>query len=455
MLILSCDICKIAKNVYAHSITSGGDGIMRRFIILFVMLFAGLQTAQAGGFQIGEMATRSAGMGSAFTAVADDASAAWHNPAGVAFTTGSQIMVGGDAIIAPGATYTPNAASIGARGPITVSSSAKSNTFFVPHAYYTYMDESSRLGASISINAPFGLETEWPDTAPFAKKATFSRIQMLMVNPSVIFKLSDNFSLAAGFDYAYLNNVDLNTTLQNMNGNGDGWGGNASIMYKDDHFSLGVTYRSRIKIDINGDARAKSSLAGFPFNGTTSTAKSKITLPDQVNVGLAYRPDDTWLFSVDVDWVNWKTFDAVNITYGSAAYRAAVAGLQRAVGAPMTGATSIPENWKATTAIRVGAEWAYASNMRARFGYVFDPTPIRDVDFSPSIPGNDRHIFSVGYGYDFNPETTIDLAYAYVYFKTRDQTQSPATPAGAPASVKNGQYKSDSHILAASISHRF
>ena len=427
---------------------------MRRLIILFIMLFAGLQTAQAGGFQIGEMATRSSGMGSAFTAVSDDASAAWHNPAGVAFTTGSQIMVGGDAIIAPGADYTPNAASKGAGGaPVTVSTNAKSQTFFVPHAYYTYMDESSRLGASISVNAPFGLETEWPNTAPFATKATFSRIQMLMVNPSVIFKLSDHFSIAGGFDYAYVNNVDLNSTLQNMNGNGDGWGGNASIMYQDDKFSLGVTYRSRIKIDINGDARAKSTLV--LLGGTTSIATTKVTLPDQVNVGLAYRPDDAWLLSLDVDWVNWKTFDAINIKYGSAGYRGAVSTLQGLVLAPVTGGTSIPENWNSTVAIRAGIEWKYNPQMRARFGYVFDPTPIENVDFSPAIPGNDRHIFSVGYGYDFNSQTTIDLAYAYVYFVNRDQTQSSGTPLGAPDSVKNGQYKSDSHILAVSVSHSF
>jgi len=53
-----------------------------------VLLLAGIQPAYAGGFQIGEMATRSAGMGSAFTAVADDPSAAWHNPAGVAYIHG-------------------------------------------------------------------------------------------------------------------------------------------------------------------------------------------------------------------------------------------------------------------------------------------------------------------------------------------------------------------------------
>jgi len=156
-----------------------------------------------------------------------------------------------------------------------------------------------------------------------------------------------------------------------------------------------------------------------------------------------------------VDWVNWKTFDAIDVQYASAAYRGSLSALQGAVLAPVTGATHLPENWKATVAFRVGAEWKYASNMRARFGYVFDPTPIRDADFTPAIPGNDRHIFSVGYGYDFNKKATLDLAYAFVYFQDRNQTASPGTPLGAPDSVKNGNYQSNVHIVAASLSYRF
>jgi long-chain fatty acid transport protein len=424
-------------------------GFMKRVIVLFVLLFAWLQAAQAGGFQIGEMSSRSTGMGSAFTAVADDASAAWHNPAGAAFSSGSELLLGGAAIIVPSADFSSN--TFNPSHP--VSTSASSQAFFVPHGYFTFMDQGSRLGATLGINAPFGLETDWPATGPFATKITFSRIQMVMINPSIVFKFTDNIAIAAGVDYAYINNVDLNNTLQQMNGNGDGWGGNASIMYKDDTFSFGVTYRSSIKVDVDGVARAFSTLA--TLGGTTSAATSKITLPYQLNVGLTFRPSSDWIISFDVDSVGWQSYDSVKITYASAAYRTAVATLQGAVGAAPTGATYLPQNWKRTTAIRVGAEWAYNARMRARFGYVYDPTPINDVDFSPSVPGNDRQLFSVGYGYDFNPNATIDLAYAYVYFKNRDQTASPATPAVAPNSVKNGLYKSDSHIVAASFSYKF
>jgi len=428
---------------------------LRYGLVLCAVFVFSAQGALAGGFQIGEMATRASGMGSAFTAVADDASAAWHNPAGVAFTEGSQLMGGSAVIIVPGSKYTSNSSTLGVGSvPITASVDANSKNFFVPHAYYTYMDKDSGLGASLSINAPFGLETDWPETTPFKTKSTFSRIQMLMINPSVVYKINDNLSVAAGVDYAYLNNVDLNSTLQNVNGNGDGWGANAAILYKTDKFNVGITYRSRIKVDITGTALAKSTLA-TPFGATSSGANASVTLPDQVNIGLAFKPSPAWLLSFDVDWVNWKTFDAINITFDSAAYRASVSNLQTAVGATVTGQTNLPENWKATTAFRAGAEWSYSPTMRARFGYVYDPTPINDVDFSPAIPGNDRQIFSAGYGYDINPQTTIDLLYAFVYFSKRDQRASPVTAVGSPNTVKNGVYKGNVHILALSLSYTF
>lgn len=426
---------------------------MKRIVILVTMLFAWLQAAQAGGYMIGEMATRSTGMGSAFTAVADDPSAAWHNPAGVAYSNGMQVMAGGAGIFTPGADFTTNTAN--PLHPRTTSASSQS--FLVPHTYFTYMDQESGLGASLSINAPFGLETDWPATGPFANKNTFSRIQMVNVNPSVVFMLTDKFAIAAGVNYAYLNNVDLNNTIQLLNGDGDGWGGNASIFYRGDGFNFGVTYRSRIKIDVDGSATAVSTGAlAATFGGTTSTAKTEVTLPDMVNIGLAWMPNESWTLSVDVDWVNWQTYDTVNITYDSAAYRTAVSLLQTAVGDTPTGTTILPQNWNATVAFRVGAEWKYNSKMSARVGYVFDPTPIEDADFSPSVPGNDRHIMSVGYSYDLSAQTTIDLAYAFVYFADRDQTASAVGPAaGAPNTVKNGRYESIVHIAAASLSYHF
>jgi len=421
---------------------------MKRVIIALLAMFIASTSVYAGGFFVGEMAARSAGMASAFTAVSDDASAAWHNPAGVMFLEGNQLMLGGDVIL------TKNSFTTNTSNPLNpASADAANGTFFVPHAYMTYKPEDSRVGFSLGINSPFGLETDWPSTAPFGNANTFSRINMVMLNPSVAYQVSDNLSIAVGIDYANAFKVELNNNLQDLSGNGDGVGANASLLYKGDGFSFGVNYRSRIKVKLAGNAIAKSTLA--LVGGTTSTANTSVTFPDQVNVGLAFAPNDQWMLSADVDWVNWKSFDAINVTYSSAAYRTAVSTLQGLVGSPVTGSTTIPENWKATVAFRLGAEWKYNDRMRVRFGFIYDPTPINAVDFSPAIPGNDRQLYTIGYGYDLTPATTLDLGYAYVHINNRNQTQSPTTPPGAPGTVKNGTYKGNAHILMASLNYLY
>jgi len=427
---------------------------MRKMVILALALCP-LKSADAlaGGFQIGEMATRASGMASAFTAVADDASAAWYNPAGVAFMHGGQIMLGSDLIIVPGASFTSNAGN--PSHPAATSSSDK--VAGIPHTYVSYHDPVSRFGFSLGLNAPFGLETDWPADAgnPFNGKNTFSRINMVAVNPNVSYRIGDHLAIAAGVDYFNLYRVDLNNTAQLLQADGDGWGGNAAALYRHGTLSFGVNYRSRVKADLSGTATSQGALAAT-FSAGSSAGTTSITLPDQVNIGLAYRPGKQWLLSLDVDWVNWKTYEQTVIHYDSASYLAALNSFRAALGGAAVTQTTIPNNWKATVALRAGAEWAYAPNMRVRAGYIFDPSPINDVDFSPSIPGNDRHLFTFGYSYAFSNSSILDFAYAFVYIMARNQTASQVGDlSGAPNTVKNGLYESSAHIVALSWRYHF
>jgi len=409
---------------------------MKRLILAMSALMLLAQPAFAGGFMIGEQGARAEGMGGAFTGVADDPSALWFNPAGIAFQKGIIGTAGLDFIMPNNKfTYPPTGATY----------TAAKKTFVTPQGYLVYNTGSLPVAFGLAINTPFGLSTDWSNTgapftatanpALFAATVTFSKIEMLNINPSVAYKINDHLSIAAGASYYDVNKVELDNQILALSGSGGGWGGNVAIMYKNGPLGFGVSYRSQVKVDVsNGTATGAGPLAAA---GSTS-ASTSITFPDIVNVGVSYHVSDALLVSADVDWVNWKTFDKIVVNYAPSALTAAL------------GATSstIPENWKATTAFRLGAEWGFAPKMRARLGYVYDPTPINNVDFSPRLPGNDRQLFNLGFGYDVGAKTTIDLAYSYVLLKDRNQTASAAP-------FYNGTYKSDTNIVAASITHQF
>ncbi|MDQ6987372.1 MAG: outer membrane protein transport protein [Mariprofundaceae bacterium] len=393
---------------------------MKRLLPLFAMLFAWSQIAQAGGFQIPEMGVKAMGMGNAFTAIADDPTANWFNPAGLGFQKSTAVTVGSLAVI-PAVDFT--------NPTHTAESSADKQLIFIPHAYMTIHTDSN-LTAGIGINSPFGLKMKWPTNAVFIGGAQSSQLQTINVNGNVAFKFNDNFSMAAGGDYVNMYKVDFNGTALKQNFTGDGWGYNVAALYKSELFNVGVSYRSSVKIKSKGT----STLTAVPMTVNNTIT---VTMPDMINIGIAFHPTAQWTVSTDADWVNWKKFNQLAFTYSRALPK---------IGTSLT----VPQNWKATWALRVGTQWAYSTTMRVRIGYTYDPTPIADIQFTPLIPGNDRQGIHVGYGVDLTDHTTLDLAYAYFWLTNRQQTQSAGNNV-----VRNGTYKTSITLAAASLSYRF
>jgi len=429
----------------------------RMAIAAVVLLFATMQ-AQANGFQLPEQGIRAMGMGNAFTAVADDASAMWYNPAGIAFLKGGNLMVGAVGIIVPKTDFTSNSSNKVLGAGVTGSSDRKS--FVIPHFHATYTDPKMGVSYGLSVTSPFGLETDWTFSPlapaaksgfpaflagfPSLKSTTFSRIELVNVNPNVAFKITDHISIGGGFDYVYLKDVDLNNSFLTQNGDGDGWGGNVGLMYKDDMFSVGVSYRTQVAIRITGTAI--SSLGG------NAIATTSIKLPDTVNGGIAFHPTDTLTISAEADWTNWAKFDQLAFNYSSP-----LSIPTTPVAGPITSAVD-PEEWHPTVAAKVGVEWKANDDLRLRLGYNFDPSPVNPKNFSPAIPVEDRHIFSVGAGYDFTKAFTMDVAYMYVRQKDINQTASTGPAALAPASpqsIRNGRYESSAHLFGLSANYKF
>ncbi len=398
---------------------------MRRIFAALSFFGFSIVQAHAGGFQIPEMDVKAMGMAHAVTAIADNPSANWFNPAGLAFQQGNALTIGGTLIL-PKVDFTSNTSN--PFNPTT--SSADKKTLLVPHTYIAGTSDDLGISYGIGINAPFGLEMEWPTTAVFSAAAQYGRLQAVNINPNIAFKVNDQLALAVGVVYANMYKVDFNGTALTQNFKGDGMGFNAALLYKSEQFNFGVSYRSEVKIK----AKGSSTLTAAP---TPVANAITVTMPDMLSIGLAFQPSEKWTVSADVDWVNWKKFKQLAFTYTPAL--------------PVYGTSlTVPENWKATWAYRLGVEWAYSDTMRARFGYTYDPSPIKDIDFTPLLPGNDRQAFHIGYGVDLSERMTMDVAYIYVTLATRNQTVSTGTNV-----VRNGSYKSNIHLFGASMTYHF
>ncbi|MDX8398142.1 MAG: outer membrane protein transport protein, partial [Mariprofundaceae bacterium] len=74
-------------------------------VMMYVVLLLASTSALATGYAIKDQGIKAMGMANAFSAVADDATAAWYNPAALAFQQGVGIAIGGE-VIFPKVNYT-------------------------------------------------------------------------------------------------------------------------------------------------------------------------------------------------------------------------------------------------------------------------------------------------------------------------------------------------------------
>ncbi|MDQ6988834.1 MAG: outer membrane protein transport protein, partial [Mariprofundaceae bacterium] len=325
---------------------------------------------------------------------------------------------------------------------------AERQQFVIPHLYVNYqMDSPWAFG--FSVNAPFGLTTDWSKSAaPFSlitaggDSVTLSTIEAVASNVNAAYQLDEDLSLAVGLSYYDMRKVNLDSQAVWIEGSGDGTSMNAALLYKNEdsdafQYQLGLSYRGQVKVNIDGTAVGGPALAGFNLTGVKSDVSTSMILPDVWSMGISFALMPDLTLAIQADRVNWATFDQIDLAFAAS---------------PLNGATGtssqVPENWSATTTYRVGVLWQYAVNQRVLAGYVFDPTPTNDADLSPRLPGADRSLLTLGYGYDWSDKVTIDVAYAYVQLEDRNVT-------AANKALYHGLYAASAQLLLATWSYQY
>jgi long-chain fatty acid transport protein len=165
---------------------------MRRTIVLVVSLLVA-NGAFASGFQVTAQSARSMGMGLAMTGVADDASAIFYNPAGLAFQ--DTALVAGVML----ATNTEGRYT----GPTGLAENQVDGISVLPELYATKKFGIAHVG--LGINAPFGLPMRWENRDTFSGRRVsyLSNIRTLNVNPTVAFALTPTLGVAVGGDWVH------------------------------------------------------------------------------------------------------------------------------------------------------------------------------------------------------------------------------------------------------------
>jgi long-chain fatty acid transport protein len=365
-------------------------------IVLGLLAMAALPaTAQAAGFAVGEQGAAAMGVGGAATARPDLGEVGFYNPAGWGFAEGLQVTIGASAL-------RPNINHI---DPQTGNQTQADRSLGTP----PYLHAGARFGdfaAGLSFGVPFGGGVSWPDDWQGRFESTLLSLTVFEVGATLAWRPIDELSIAAGprlqrASVAYNRRIDFVDTEGSVElmGNSNGVGGQVALMYRPtERLTLGLNWRSRVTHDFDGYAYFNDVPVEMSHRAHDQPVSTQLTLPDRLAFGAAWEFAEA-IASVDVTWWAWSTFEEFAIDFDS----------------DQTPDVAQPRNWSDTFTIRAGFEQRGVIDDVIRLGLAFDPTPSPSNTLSPASPDANRLIPSIGFGYYFLEDFTVDLAYAHTF----------------------------------------
>lgn len=411
-----------------------------------IMSLTAASVLMANGYKVPEQSQKGVALSSAYVANANGADAAYYNPANMVFEKGngafeldlsyiqlSSIKFEGNVNSAP----VVNNDSSGA--------SSKKEHFFIPTFYYV-SPEVNDLRFGLAYTHPAGLSKRWDDQ-PGKTSAEEFTLMTHELNPTVAYKVNDNLAVAAGFRMIYSEGVVKSTAssttnlTRDLSGDGLDFGYNLALTYKPlETLALAVTYRSKIGLDLEGDATMSETLSGGSYSGPASVS---VPAPATLSLAAAYTFDEKTTVEFVFDRTYWSAYKTRDFEYH---------GNKGNMSALLTASfdKASVKDWHDANSYRLGITHKYNSPWTAMLGMVYYKTPIPDRDVGFDLPDSDGMAYSLGARYEYSKQ--IELGASFLYADRENRTVSTPTNAnGITGTFSNSKV----YILSLGIEYKF
>ncbi len=358
----------------------------------------------AGGYKIPEQSLNSMALSGANVAHTTGADTNYDNPANMSFLDESKSYAEGGITLVhlPSNVYS-----------LVDPYSGESEAEDIPIPFLHYVAPAMgdfRWGVSMVV--PGGLTKRWetPFQKAFVEEFTLKVIEL---NPSMSYKIADNFSIGAGLRFIYSEGIvksdsadayAINNTLDNaardMEGDTIEFGYNLALAYKPtSDINMALTYRSNVDLKEEGTARLTAfSGAVELYNGDASV---EVPLPAVLNLALSKTWNDRFTLEFNYERTFWSEYKNLDFEYTGT-------GL-----IPSAFDDPIAKNWKDTNTFRVGATIEMDNKITAMMGFAIDTSPIPVETLGFETPDTDAKIFSMGFRYQQNENLSWGAAFLY------------------------------------------
>jgi long-chain fatty acid transport protein len=361
--------------------------------------------ALAGGYAVSEQSAVAGGTGGASTARADDAGAAWYNPAALADGGGLRLGFG---VIA--ATAQLSASGDG----FDADSESQLKTPPSLHASYAIGDLAFGLAAGV----PFGSGVRWPSDWAGRHEIIASQITVFRVAPFVAYRLG-RIRLAGGV-HADFGRLQIERGLDFIDAEGDvaidldgtSFGFDLSAYAEvTGEIAVGLSYKSRGSMDLEGAADFDAP-DEFSLRAVDQTAATRLDTPDRITAGVAI-DRGRWRALADLELTTWSVNDELVIDFERDA----------------TGEARQVNDWSTGVAVRGGGELDATPTTTLRGGLLVDVSPARAETLSPSSPDAHRLGATAGLSQALGRGVSLDAFYEYLQLLGRDSANMESLPA--------------------------
>ncbi len=178
----------------------------------------------------------------------------------------------------------------------------------------------------------------------------------------------------------------------------EGFNANLGVSWRtyNDRLTLGAVLKTPFTADVEYKLQERDIFDGETINSSDSVHREEMEMPMSYGIGIAYAFSDRFLMSADIYRTEWDDF---------------IHKTESGEKSPVTGRSADKSDVSPTHQVRIGAEYRFMNEKKGyiipvRAGIFYDPAPAQG---SP----DDFYGFSLGLGLTRNDWFSLDVAYQY------------------------------------------
>ena len=405
----------------------------------------------AAGFQLAEYSAT--GLGRAYAgeaAMADNAGAQWRNPAMLTYLEGTQISVG--------AIYVdPNIDIEGTSGALNkpANSSDFAHSAVIPNFYVSHK-YSEKLAIGFAAGTNYGMETDLGKDFAGSNHGNEASVISMELNLNAAYQVLDNVSVGGGIRYVMAEGsfgataaatLPVGTTLKYMEGDDTAWGWQVGTAWQiNENNRLGFTYKSEVDLTLEGHAKGAAFDAVAAGVGGVGAIKPQysgsmeLALPATAELASFHQLTDTVAIHASVNWTNWSSFKEL------------VADIPEF--GPARTQDIKEENWEDNYRFAIGTTYQMTPKLALRSGIAYDTSAVSEEHRTATIPETDRTWLSIGAGYQWSEQLSLDAGFTYILAKDAKMLEDDAASAPFGGSFE-GEVSGSIWLVGVQANYRF